>query len=149
MAATTLRDVIFNTLDNDATLTTLLPGGFLDSEILPHDGGGMNVAPKTADGITINPFGVIRWKASNAFGPETIAAELQQLEVYVYADVGYATLETAIGRIKALLNRTYPAGVSDRGLAFLQFMHASPELTAEEFNNAPMMFIRFAIYQVR
>lgn len=149
MPATTLRDVIYNTLSDDATLLTLLPGGFLDSEQLPRDGGGMDAAPKQADGITINPFAIIRWGEAPQYGPDVIAAEIQTVEVYVYADVGYAAIEAAISRIKALLNRTFPLGASDRTFSHFRYITASRELVAEELGGAPCMFVRFANTQIR
>ncbi|HRF99414.1 MAG TPA: hypothetical protein PLZ51_29575, partial [Aggregatilineales bacterium] len=92
-------------LTGDATLSAILTGGWFDSENLPREGISMSNAPKTAGGVAIAPFGVIRRRGMNDEGIRDLNAERGSVEFYIYADTGYATIESAITRLKVLLNR--------------------------------------------
>lgn len=144
----TLRETVKETLADDPTLAAILTGGVEDSEDRGQDGGGADHAPRGVDGVTILPHAVIRWRASNLLPPQQIGAEEGTVEVYVYDDTGYATIESAISRIKALLNDEY-LQVDDRDLAHLRQIYVSGELPADELGGATCMFSRFAFVHVR
>jgi hypothetical protein len=144
----TLREVVKSTLNSDVTLAAILTGGVEDSEDRGQDGGSADHAPRDVDGVTILPHAVIRWRASNLLPPQQIGAEEGTFEVYVYDDIGYATIESALSRIKTLLNLQY-LQADDRGLAHVRQIYVSGELPADELGGAPCMFSRFAVVHVR
>ena len=129
-------------LTSDTALSTILTGGWFDGENLPREGMTMSKAPKLPDGVTLAPFGVIRRRGMNDEGIRDLNAERGSVELYIYADKGYATIETAISRLKVVLNERNLVG-SDASIAFLRFMYASGELVAEELAHAPFKFVRF------
>lgn len=129
-------------LTGDATLSTILTGGWWDSENLPREGMTLSSAPKQTDGITLKPFGVIRRRAMNDEGIRDLNAERGVVEFYLYAHKGYATIEQAITRLKAVLNEKQFVS-SDASLVFLKFSYISGELVAEELKNTPFKFCRF------
>lgn len=145
----TLRENIKVLLEADGTLSALLPGGWLDSEDLPQDEGGAGSLPRDTDGLTVLPFGVLRWRASNAYDHQKIGAERQSLETYFYAEVGSADLEAVVSRVKALLHETYTEG-DDRALAHVVYTFTSGELPPDEhLGGASGQFSRYNIVFVR
>jgi len=133
---------LITTLTSDSALSALLTGGWSDAESLPKQGMSMGNAPKTPDGVSIAPFGVIRRRGMNDEGIRDLNAERGSIEFYIYADRGYATIEGAIFRLKALLNEKLFVS-SDVSLAFLRFTFVSGELMADELAYAPFKFVRF------
>ncbi|MBL8162457.1 MAG: hypothetical protein JNJ61_10765 [Anaerolineae bacterium] len=146
-----LRETIRTTLAGDATLTALLPGGIFDADTLPQDGGGAASAPRTADGVRINPFGIVRWRGANRAQVEVLGRSdyTETVEVYLYQDIGQDVLEQATTRIQTLLHNQYLPSVTDRGLAHFIQTFVSGELPAEEFGNAACRFIRFQVVSIR
>ena len=98
----TLAETLKSGLLADATLTALLPGGVVDAEDLPYDGGGVRSVPRLPDGVVAATFALIRWRSSNATGPSAVQGELAFLEIYAYQDTGYAEVEAAMTRMKSL-----------------------------------------------
>lgn len=144
----TLRQTLKTTLEGDATLTAILPGGILDSDDMPQDGGGASSAPRTSDGVQINPFAVIRLGASNAFGSRKVGAERESAEIYFYQDTGYDLIERAIGRVKTLLHDEYLEG-DDRQIAHFLYTFSSQEVPADELGEVPCRFSRYQINTIR
>lgn len=144
----TLREVVKNTLEADVILTGILPGGIFDASELPQDGGGASSAPRQSDGVRINPYAIIRWGNSAGYPPHKVYAEQGSVEIYFYQDTGYAIIEQAISRVKALLNDVY-LEASDRVLAHVSFAFNSREVPADELGGAPCQFSRYSIIHVR
>lgn len=144
----TLRAAVKSTLSGDSTLATLLPGGVYDTEDFTFDEGGANEVPRKANGVEVNPFAYVRFREADPYGPYLVQGEMQSIEIYVYDNYGYATLESAISRIKALLH-FQEVSADDRQLAFLVTAHISGELNAPELGNIPCQFIRFRNTQIR
>ncbi len=136
------RTDLITALTSDTTLSAILTGGWFDGETLPCEGMTMAKAPKQAGGVMLAPFGVIRRREMNDEGIRALNAERGSIEFYIYADKGYATIETAISRLKVVLNERNFVG-SDASTAFLRFAFASGELVAEELAHAPFKFVRF------
>lgn len=142
------RDVLRTTLENDAPLAAILTGGVFDASELPQDGGGMSSFGRTADGITLKPMLVIRFRASNQFSASLINAERGTLELYFYQDVGYDQIELALTRTKALINHVFLTA-ADRAIAHLEYAYTSGDLMAEEMGDAPCRFMRFIVTDIR
>jgi hypothetical protein len=134
--------------------SSILTGGIFDSNEIygddAVDGGGYQWAIDQdlfdTDGVTLISHGIIRWRENNAYQIENpkLAAEREFFEIYLYQDMGYATIDAAKVAIKAALHDEilYP---SDRGLAHLLYATFSIELKAPEYANKPMKFVRFSI----
>ncbi len=144
----TLADAVKALLNADATLSDLLTGGVFNASDFTFDGGGADEIPRQANGVLVDPFAIIRFKSIDPKGPYLIGGELQSIEIYIYDNVGYTTIEASISRIKTLLHNTY-IDADDRSLVFLILGHISGEGNAEEFGNIPFKFIRFMNTQVR
>lgn len=146
----TLRELVKSTVEADATLTALLPGGFMDANDLPQDGGGAGSAPRQADEVRINPFGIIRYRAGNRTQADvpSLRSGQQSIEIYVYEDVGYGVIDAAIDRLITLLDNKY-LYPSDRAIVHLLHTFDSEEIRAEEFGNAPSRFVRFQTVSIR
>lgn len=145
---TTLRTAVKELLEADAMLSALLTGGVLDADDLPRDGGGVDYAPRDATGVRIAPFAVLRWKQSTPFDSQHVRAEKQTLEVYLYADSGYSTIESAANRVKSILHQSQVNG-DDRSLVTVLYVYQSSELVADELNQCPMQFQRYEVSYVR
>ena len=146
----TLAETLKSVLLADATLTALLPGGVVDAEDLPYDGGGVRSVPRLPDGVVAATFALIRWRSSNATGPSAVQGELAFLEIYAYQDTGYAEVEAAMTRMKSLLNRREFV-TDDRAVAYLEFVgvFGETDVKAEEFGGLSFKFIRFSVTQIR
>lgn len=144
----TLRNATRTLLENDAALKLLLTGGIMDASELPLDGGGSSSVPLDTNGVTAKPFAVLRWGDENETSYAVLEAEDQALEVYVFGAIGYAVIDSAISRIKRLLNRQilYP---DDREMASFHYVYASREMAADEFGGLPARFMRFIITHIR
>lgn len=143
-----LREVFRQTLEADTALTTLLTGGIMDASELPADGGGSKSAPRESGKTRIQPYAVVRWRAVRPFSVEVLEAEKETVEVYIYQQKGYDTIEAAIHRMKALLHRQFLTA-DNRAIAHTFMTFISGELTAEELHYAPTRFIRFEVTQIR
>lgn len=144
----TLREAVVTRMTSDGTLTALLTGSIFNAEDFSFDGGGADEIPRAANGVDVLPFAIVRFKASNHYGPLLVQGELQSVEIYVYDNVGYVTIDAAISRIKALFHFT-EVSANDRQLAFFLTTHISGEMDAPEFGGIPCQFIRFSNTQVR
>lgn len=144
----TLRATIRTLLENDTALAALLTGGVFDDSELPRDGGGVDYAPRDATGVRITPFAVIAWQQSTPFDSRHVRAERQTLEVYLYQDSAFDTIESASDRIKSLLHN-YETKSDDRALVTVQYAYQSGKQYAEELNQSPMIFQRYEVSYVR
>lgn len=149
MASGELFTVFKQTLQDDPTLSALLYGGIYDAQDFGREGLSMDNVPRIVeDSPLIAPFAVIRWTTSTEL-LRTIGAATQTVEVYVYDDQGYRTIDRAISRIIVLLNDVY-LETSDR--AFVHVRHSgyvSTQMAADELAYAPFQFTRFLVNQVR
>lgn len=143
----TLREAVKALLAGDGALAALLTGGVLDADALPMDGGGVGSLPLAADGMSVRPFAVLRWRGAN---PREIVAvtERRTLEVYVYQERGYGVIEQAKRRIKSLLIRQR-VSADDAGIAMFHWLQDMGELPAEEFGNLACEMSRFYVDYVR
>ena len=144
----TLREAIINLLSADSTLSALLTGGVFNAEDFSFDGGGSDEIPRQADGVLIDPFGIIRFGDSDKFGPRDVKGRMQNIEIYVYDNVGYTTIDAAIDRLDALLDQVRITA-DDRQLAYLEYAHDSKELDAPELEGVACRFIRFMNTYIR
>jgi len=143
-----LNETLVTLLSDDATLSALLTGGIHNAEDFSSNGGGSDEIPRKANGVQVNPFAIVRFKSIDPKGPYLIGGELQSIEIYVYDNIGYVTIESAISRMKVLLHNKY-IDADDRSLVFLIMGHISGEGNAEEHGNIPFKFIRFMNTQIR
>lgn len=143
-----LRAIVKTALSGDGALAALLTGGFLDASDLSRDGGGINEAPKESDNVRIKPFCITRWRESNELLPDALSPEGETIEIYVYGDKGYDTIDPALTRIFRVLHKFNPVP-DDRDFAHFWRTHISGEMLAEEYAYAPMRFIRFRITTIR
>lgn len=146
----TLRDAFKTILTDDATLTALLTGGIKDASNEPKGGFGLKDLAKELDGVRIQPFALIRWRDSVLLQPDmdVLSPEKESVEIYVYQDKGFATIESAVNRLKVLLHRQL-ISADDREFAYCHFEFVSGEVPAEEYDNASMKFIRFNLSEIR
>lgn len=146
----TLRAAFRLALESDATLTGLATGGIYDADEMDFTGIGAGQAARETDGVTLKPFLAIRWRAATPFGPYPVGGERETVEVYAYDDGshGYATVESIISRLKALVHDAY-LSASDRDLAHAQWIYASGETPADELGGAACKFCRFSVTTVR
>jgi hypothetical protein len=148
----TLRQAVLSMLEYDGVLSTLLTGGVFQADDIDQlDAGGYEWVPKEPDSVRVQPFALIRWKASTPLQAEfvSLAAERQALEIYLYADIGgYALIDQAATRIKFLLHNTY-LEAEDRQIAHSTFSFLSGEIPAEELGGLPMKFVRFHVNYIR
>lgn len=141
----TLREVFKTVLTSDATLMSLLPGNIFDASELDYSGEGAMQAPREVDGVQLKPHAVIRWKGSISIGPGIkVGGEAETVEVYVYQDVDYDVIESAIIRMKYLLDDTYLTA-DNRALAHVNKDFMSADIPAEELGMASSRFVRFTI----
>lgn len=140
----TLRAAFKARLVADTALMTLLTGGITDAADTDPDGGSASEAPRETDGIRLKPHAKIRWRAANTFAPQTLGPLRQTVEIYIYQDRGYATIEAAAKRLKALLHDTYMSA-DDAKLNHIVLTTISGELPAPEYGDAPLKIVRFSV----
>lgn len=145
----TMQTAIKTLLEDDATLAALLTGGIYFGEDLDANGWSYDDLPKESNGVRIKPVGVLRFKSLNAYGPRGVKAERGSVEVYCYAGWGYEVIDSAISRIKVLLDRHFEWGTDNRNLAHFVFTYVSAEEHDDEFGGLPMQFVRFQLTQTR
>lgn len=143
-----LSDAFKAVLSGDATLVTLLPGGVFDSNDTPQDQGGADFTPRMTDGVRVKPHTIIRWRSSQEMEPVTVRAESQNVEIYIYQDTGYATIDSAVSRIKTLLHMQL-INADDRDLAYTRQTFVSGELPATEIGGGTSKFVRYNVIHVR
>jgi len=143
----TLAEAILTLLNGDATLSSLLTGGVHNASDFKTAGPSADEIPRQANGVLVDPFAIVRFRDSDVTGPVKVEAEMGSVEIYLYDNVGYVTIDSALARIKTLLNFK-DVTADDRSLAYFQFVHRSTELNAEEYGNIPSKFIRFVNLQI-
>jgi len=100
-----MRDTIQAALAADTTLATTLPGGV-------HAGTGIS-RQRTPDAFDahgeLRPCALVRIETTTQYGPYTGTGALSArtyVLVYVYQRQGYASIDPALARIRALLHKT-------------------------------------------
>ncbi len=143
----TLREELLSLLNDDPDLTALTPGGWFDANEVFRDGVHVSNAPYEADGVTLQTFGVLRWRGSN---PAEIArySERRTVEVYFYADVGYGAIEAAKARVKELLDGQTVSG-DDFGARTFFWMTDGGETPADELGGASSDMSRYYVILTR
>lgn len=144
---TTLREAFKAALEGDATLVAILTGGIYDSDELGRTGLTPDSVAREADGVTMKPAAVIRWRGENqsALKTDTIS-ERRFVELYLYADRGHAVLEQAKQRAKALLHRRQLGPTDDGlGLNFILWVDSRGEFVADELQGAAADRLRFVV----
>lgn len=144
---TTLREAFKAVLDEDTALMALLTGGVYDSDALGRTGLTPDSVQREADGVTMKPAAVIRWRgeSQSALKADTIS-ERRFVEVYVYADRGHAVLEQVKARAKALLHRRQLGPTDDGlGLNFVVWVDSRGEFVADELQGAAADRLRFVV----
>ncbi|MBZ0293566.1 MAG: hypothetical protein K8L99_13445 [Anaerolineae bacterium] len=140
----TIREVLKSTLSDDAALSGYLPGGWLDRDVLPADGGGAVNVPRDSSDV-VQAFGIIRWRSTLAYGPQQIGGERQFIELYLYDETGNPTIDLAVSRIKTLLHDQYHSA-SDRALAHTLFVQHMDDLPPDDAIGG--LAVQFSRYQV-
>ncbi len=139
----TLREAVKTLLEGDSTLMSLLTGGVLDASDLSFDGGGMDELPHEDESSLIKPCAIIRWQDADQFGSNLqIRGRVQAVEIYVYENSGYNTIDSALNRLSALLDQVR-VNADDRQLAYFVYSHESREMNAPELAGIPFRFMRF------
>lgn len=138
-----------------ATATTsVLTGGVFDAnDTNQHDWGGYDWAKETGlvVDMVLQPHAKLRWGNSNAHQSEhpALGAERETLEIYIYDQLGYATIDQSVKPIKDALHNKLIEGTDDRQIAKALYVFLSDEMVAEEYSNRPMKFMRFSVTHIR
>ena len=133
----TMRDALRAFLNADATLTALLPGGFVDANSLPSE---WSISDVPRDGAMITPFAVLRWRG--AVPTEIDLSERRTVEIYIYQHKGYDIIEQAKRRIKTILNRTKVSS-DDAGICMYHKLPDLHDFSAEEIGGAAASGCKF------
>jgi hypothetical protein len=145
-----LRDTIRTTLVNDVTLAGILTGGIYDADQLDREGIEQSTIRDSQ--LRIKPFAVLRWRASNPFGPEVLPAEERFVEIYFYEDSGTAGIEAAKTRTKTLLHRKYFTATGT-GIVFVTWAgdlgEIPPGEAGRELGNSSADRSRYAVILTR
>jgi hypothetical protein len=148
---TDLRAVLRTTLEGDSAFASPLTGGIYDESELPEEGLNPSQTPGAFDLTTgeIKPCAIIHWRDFQPYGPHfEEGSERGYVEIYVYQQTGVDVIETAAKRAVALLNRARMTA-ADYGLCWLNMVHRSRILRAQELGGARALFVRFEITRVR
>lgn len=143
-----LREALKAHLLADSPLMALMTGGVLDAEDLPQAGGDMSTLPLEANGITIKPFIVPRWRLKKP-GEIISISQYRTLELYFYADTGYSVIEPAMERVIGLLHRQRLQADDVDGYAFFEWIQDRGEAPAPEFGNAASDMSRYTLGNLR
>jgi hypothetical protein len=136
-------------LTADTALVTVFTGGFLDADGLPNDGLTMATIQKEANGVTIKPTGVLRWREANPVAGPTYAAR-RFLEIYLYDDVshGREKIDYAERRIWQLLNKKYISHTANEGFAYFVWVGDLGEVPNNDRDDVLMANMGRTRYQV-
>jgi hypothetical protein len=146
-----LRAVFRTTLEGDSAFATPLTGGIYDESELPEEGLTPTLTPGAFDLTTgeLKPCAVINWRDFQPFGPHfEEGSERGYVELYIYQQTGVDVIETAAKRAIVLFNRQM-LDATDYGLCWLNMVHRSRILRAQELGGARGLFVRFEIFRVR
>jgi len=145
----TLQSSILTLLNSTPAISAIVTGGFFNSEDLPPDDGGWDFAPKAVDDPdTIQVFGVVRWASAVRVGPIGLSARSRDCEIYVYAPIGYDTIDSVINLIDTLLDQQMFV-TDDYDMAHFDMTLQSKGVMAQEYRNSPCRFVRFACTQIK
>lgn len=145
----TLKETALALLNDDTALVAVFTGGFFDADSLPNDGLTLDTIPKEANGVTIKPSGVLRWRAANPMrGPNYAARRF--VEIYLYDDVshGREKIAYAMRRIWELLHQKYISGTSNEGFAYFVWVGDLDETPNEDRDDVLMANMGRSRYQV-
>lgn len=146
-----LRETVRTTLTGDVTLSGILTGGIYDADQL--DRGGIDKSAIRDTNLRLKPFVVLRWRASNPYGPLPVNAEQRFFEVWFYEDGGTESIEQAKARIKTLLHRKYFNNVDSTGLVYTEWAgdlgEVPPGEAGKEFGNSSADRSRFMVIFTR
>lgn len=138
------RASIITILNGYSPLTTIMAGGIYSSETLDRRGILLNTAPKMPDGITINPFMVVRVRGSGRLRPHNFG-KLTNVEIYFYQDTKYDKIETAKRLVKDLLHQTTLSATDNETFGYMEYVNDIGENVEEELGQTPMSMSRFTI----
>ena len=130
----TQRNALRTYLEADGTLTGVLTGGIYDASEL--DRNGLSPLDLSTDSVgRMQPVMVIRWRGASA--KEIIRhSERRFVEFYFYDDSGYANIESAKARLKALLDGYNLGGTQDAKMNTFHWVNDLGEFVAEEYEGA-------------
>lgn len=145
----TFRATLQATCQDDATLHALLGDRWYIANDLPRGGMTPNDAPRAANGVTFLPFGVIRVRSASTVAP-LVTGMAGSVEMFVYQDRGYDTIDAAINRLTSrdLFHRAN-LDPDDRAGVYMQVAFISDPMPDPDMDNAPMQFIRFQTSEIR
>jgi hypothetical protein len=141
---TSLRDAIKAKLENDAELMDILTGGVHEVEISKSTTLG---AYDANEGGRLKPCCVVRLGTSAPTGPVG-GVERQFITLWFYQARGYAQIDAAIARCKALLDRQQVA--IDGGFVY-EVRHAGDmsDTDAPELEGASLKNSRYSVVLIR
>lgn len=136
-------------LNDDVALGLIITGGFFDADSLPNDGLTMATIPKEANGVTIKPTGVLRWREANPVAGPNYAVR-RFVEIYLYDDVshGRENISSAKRRIWELLHQKYVSGTSNEGFAYFVWVGDLGEVPNDDRDDVLMANMGRSRYQV-
>ena len=136
-------------LNADTALVTIFTGGFFDADGLPNNGLTFDTISKEANGVTIKPTGVLRWRARNPVrGPNYAVRRF--VEIYLYDDPvhGRENIDYAMRRIFELLHQKYISGTSNEGFAYFVWAGDMDEMPNDDKDDVLMANMGRSRYQV-
>jgi hypothetical protein len=144
-----LKDTALGLLTGDTALMAIFTGGFFDAKTLPNDGLTMATIPKEANGVTIKPTGVLRWREANPVAGPNYAAR-RFVEIYLYDDVshGRENIDYAMRRVWELLHKKYISGTSNEGFAYFVWVGDLGEVPNDDRDDVLMANMGQSRYQV-
>lgn len=144
----TFRSVLKATLEGDATFAGLIDH-ILDASDLPPEGLTPGQDPDIWDGYgAIEPTAVIRVRGPKPYGPHYEAgSEREFAEIYLYHDSSVAVLESAMNRLKDLLDRAFLSVDGKR--VRLKWAGDQGDLRADEVGGAHSMMFRVEAVKFR
>ena len=144
------RDVFLTQLAADATLSSLLTGGFYDSNSLPTE----RITAKNVPGVwtgktstTLKPFAAVTWREEstpNASFPH----DRRFAEVYIYGNDGYSVINDVVDRLKAMFHGQAAYRITtadDAQVVAITYVNASEDYTEPNMANKPARYARLQV----
>lgn len=142
-----LRTATRNLLVADTDLMAILTGGVFDARQLPQNGMTVDNLPHAANGITVLPFIVIRFR--NSTGKEIIRkTERRFCEFFIYEHRGYQNIEQAKRRLKTLLDGKQ-VRADDAGICMFHWVTDIGEVPNDQLGFIPCELSRYYVDYVR
>jgi len=145
----TLKAAALALLTGDTALGIKFTGGFFDADGLPNDGLTLDTIAKEANGVTIKPTGVLRWREANPVAGPNYAVR-RFVEIYLYDDVSHGRENIDYGkrRIWELLHKKYLSGTSNEGFAYFVWVGDLGEVPNNDRDDVLMANMGRSRYQV-